>query len=725
MPTRPPELPPELAQAGDAALEEWFLTRLEQTAPPFGQLTAILAWFQSRGLTEKAETCADFLHDLLGQRRDAEHLLALWELRSAWRGDDPAFAAVCAARLGAVFQGQSRMETLLRNAGFDRGLSAPECLRRLRVLCGLKPGALCWEKTWGLGTVLDISEFSQQVRIDFEKRKAHPMALAYAAASLELLPDDHLFARRRRDPAGFADWVRQDPAGVVKAALLSFGPLSAPGLQELLAGRIFPEADWKRFWDAARKPLKTDPLVEFPAKRNEPLRLLAREKQYDAAWLAALENTGDFDRILEQIEAWKKTDAAAGGIPPAVRERLDFIVQGAGRAQLAGRAQALILADELGALDALPDAPARIAALFDPETITELTRRLPMALVQRLFRFLDRRDRPQAAARLLQILPALAQPPFNEALELLLKGGEAARAAETLRALIAAGASTPEMLFWLCRHEEFTRRHSICSPGRLALESLNAVENDAIAGERLKAKNQLRSLLEQAAWLPAAFRAMAELERRQFISRLQQSTGWPPAERQAILQRLALAFPELKPWLAEAKPASAPPARRLTSRRSYQERQLQLHRLITEDIPRNSREIATARGYGDLRENFEYKSAREMQAILMRRRVELETMLNAVSGTDFEGFPSAAAGMGTSVTLAYGDGRQERYIILGEWDSDEQRGVISSQSQLAKALNGHKPGEQVSVPAENGPVAATITEVGELPGEIKAWIRGP
>ena len=52
-------------------------------------------------------------------------------------------------------------------------------------------------------------------------------------------------------------------------------------------------------------------------------------------------------------------------------------------------------------------------------------------------------------------------------------------------------------------------------------------------------------------------------------------------------------------------------------------------------FPANSKEIAIARSYGDLRENHEYKAAKEMQKLLMRRKSELETQLVRARGTDF------------------------------------------------------------------------------------------
>ena len=57
---------------------------------------------------------------------------------------------------------------------------------------------------------------------------------------------------------------------------------------------------------------------------------------------------------------------------------------------------------------------------------------------------------------------------------------------------------------------------------------------------------------------------------------------------------------------------------------------------MNKKIPENSKEIGVARSYGDLRENFEFKAAKEMQAVLMRRKSELETALHNARGTAFE-----------------------------------------------------------------------------------------
>lgn len=99
-------------------------------------------------------------------------------------------------------------------------------------------------------------------------------------------------------------------------------------------------------------------------------------------------------------------------------------------------------------------------------------------------------------------------------------------------------------------------------------------------------------------------------------------------------------------------------------------------------------------------------------------------MLGRIKPTDFLGFPHDRAGLATGVKLRYADGRTELYYILGEWDKDEKLGIISCETRMAKALDGRKAGEKVTVPTEHGDVECEVVEVTSLSPEVRAWIAG-
>jgi transcription elongation GreA/GreB family factor len=134
---------------------------------------------------------------------------------------------------------------------------------------------------------------------------------------------------------------------------------------------------------------------------------------------------------------------------------------------------------------------------------------------------------------------------------------------------------------------------------------------------------------------------------------------------------------------------------------SLERRRLEYDELVHKKIPANSKEIAIARSYGDLSENHEYKAAKEMQKILMRRKEELEGQLVRARGTDFTATSPDVVGIGTIVHATdLATSQAETFTILGAWDSKPEVGVISYLSPVAKALLGHKPGDEVEFELE-------------------------
>ncbi len=87
----------------------------------------------------------------------------------------------------------------------------------------------------------------------------------------------------------------------------------------------------------------------------------------------------------------------------------------------------------------------------------------------------------------------------------------------------------------------------------------------------------------------------------------------------------------------------------------------------------------------------------------MRQKAELEQMLARARGTDFYKPDTLAVNIGTRVSLqSVDDASQETYTILGAWDSDPQKGIISYQTALATAILCKKIGEEATIPGDKG-----------------------
>jgi transcription elongation GreA/GreB family factor len=194
------------------------------------------------------------------------------------------------------------------------------------------------------------------------------------------------------------------------------------------------------------------------------------------------------------------------------------------------------------------------------------------------------------------------------------------------------------------------------------------------------------------------------------------SRAFEELDRRSLMARLVKEFPFVQDLLV-SKPAAVQPL--IVSWPSLRRRQAELEDIVQNKIPQNSKEIGVARSYGDLRENFEFKAAKDLQKVLMRRRAELEMMLVRAQGTDFANTKTDVAGIGTSVTVTdVATGQPQTYHILGAWDSDTARNIISYPAALAQALFNKRAGDTVECPGETGKIQLRVDRIEKVPTDI-------
>ncbi|MEM1442298.1 MAG: GreA/GreB family elongation factor, partial [Verrucomicrobiota bacterium] len=127
-------------------------------------------------------------------------------------------------------------------------------------------------------------------------------------------------------------------------------------------------------------------------------------------------------------------------------------------------------------------------------------------------------------------------------------------------------------------------------------------------------------------------------------------------------------------------------------------------KLIKEEITQNREDIKIARSYGDLRENVEYKSAKEYQRVLMKRQGDWEKELKIAQPTDFSNPDTTKASIGTVVALDPLESSDSplTYTILGAWDSDPDQNILAYLSERGAEILDKKVGEEVEFPEGTG-----------------------
>ena len=122
--------------------------------------------------------------------------------------------------------------------------------------------------------------------------------------------------------------------------------------------------------------------------------------------------------------------------------------------------------------------------------------------------------------------------------------------------------------------------------------------------------------------------------------------------------------------------------------------------------------IAEARAHGDLSENAEYHAAKERQAFIEGRVMELEDMLSRADVIDISKLSGKTVKFGATVSLIDEDtDKKVKYQIVGDMEADLKKGSISISSPIARALIGKAAGETVEVAAPGGARSYEILKV--------------
>jgi transcription elongation factor GreA len=123
-------------------------------------------------------------------------------------------------------------------------------------------------------------------------------------------------------------------------------------------------------------------------------------------------------------------------------------------------------------------------------------------------------------------------------------------------------------------------------------------------------------------------------------------------------------------------------------------------------------QISEARLHGDLSENAEYHAAKERQAFIEGRVMDLEDKLGRAEVIDITRLSGKTVTFGAIVTLVDEDtAAKVKYQLVGDFESDAKKGRISISSPIARALIGKAAGETVEVSAPGGPRSYEILKV--------------
>ena len=579
----------------------------------------------------------------------------------------------------------------------------------------LVPKAYCRHRSWGVGQIVEKDDALGAFLIDFRTKKGHSMEFGYAAEALKHLPDEHFEARILREPETIRTMARDQVADLLKLVVESLGKeATVVRLEESMVPHLFAADGWKKFWEAAKRAMKKDPRFVIPGKRHEPIQYMESAPESKGGGIEELREAVGAKRVIEVLEklqknkssgdfkamaeeAFRLVDAAAQKIPKSqISQVAELALARSEFAQSAG------LSTEIGPVlkGILPSEPHRMAIVIEALPAGKMPRFAELACLQLGERWTELFFAllPRASGRLMDAITARFK-----------KANRLAELEGALDRLLRERLTHPDLIVWLCRNR--TGELAKLANPSLFLTALNVLEKEQLSES--SRGSRLRDLLLEDKELIRDLLAPSSPEEVRDVTRSAlASTAFEELDKRSLIGALVKLYPQVGSMVAGENRTTVVEAP-IVSWESLEKRKLELEEITTKKIPANSKEIGVARSYGDLKENHEFKAAKEMQAVLMRRKLELEAMIVSAQGTDFSGVKGDEVAIGTVVEYESAEGGEKKTVtILGAWDSDPERGILSYQTAVAQALVRRKVGDTAELPSEKGPkTAVTIRSI--------------
>ena len=621
--------------------------------------------------------------------------------------------------------------------------------------------AFCLHQAWGIGVIRSYDEATKRLVIDFpeQNKKAHAMDAAFFLGKIEFINPNGVVAKAYADAtkAEIANLVANDPAGVVKALLAEYptGECTSYALEANLDRVHFASlasgkdraATFKAWWTKGRAAVRKDRAILVPERKGGLYALLEAPKDLGEDLFAQYESAPNFERKLMLLEelagaAAAETRSAANAAnldkvsadllkeikkleTARKRDNLPAILGGIWnrdkffRSAVENVETVSPTASEIIAL--CTESDLAFVALNIPHTTEKIRSLLDLVRAHhgdrwsdRAFDLLRNRDiggtKSGSAKLVSESIAYLCDQDLAEAV--------ATRFAQWLetRELRAP------VIIWIIKNRDSKKYAAIVSrlitPSLLgailssidteSLES-NSTARIPLANELIKDKELIANILTPAEGKKADSETIFDLTRT-----MMSSQGFDEMTKKALLSRLAKIEPHVQ-RLAKSKHSGSEAEEKelLVSKTSKEVKERELEDIVKVRLPAVKEAIQIAKEHGDLKENSEYKMARQDHDTLAARRAELDALLKKARVTDFSEAKTDAISVGSSIVLRRGSDQTEfAYDLLGAWDGEPEKNILSYISPLAKQFLNHKAGETFTTNINGKAENWTVVKIG-------------
>lgn len=587
-------------------------------------------------------------------------------------------------------------------------------------------GNYVYHRTRGVGKITEIDK--DQVIVDFRDNPGQRMSIQMAISSLQPLKADHIWVKLYENPAEIEEIFAKDLALFFEMLLSSFNNrMTLAEIKNEIAPRFIPASEWSKWWGRARTQLKKEPKFGFnPRKKDE---LLLREtpmtlsEELSMRFQGASDWNQKLDLALESLKSSEAEGAAEMCIQfyrenetnkDALKQLHSFLFL-----ELAGQTLGEDISDRKlkreQVRELIKKTPAKDLVRWCRETTAVDLKREIVSLVVK-----NREDYPAILSEVLFEVPIkinrFALTELNRLEQFDTLSAFVNRVFKTYR-------EHPETFLWIAkgvlsgqwnypwitasREEVLLLVFRILKPLFHIEKKGTRMKNTALEAIFGATNITVDTLLKHESLSEQVRTASLDTLRRMYAL-FREVPYAADAHKDNFLEYLKTLRSDFSPELVsdglddeeeEESVESLYPADGviMVSADALGKRRAHLDHLISIEMPANSRDIGEAIEKGDLRENAEYKAAMERQSTLQAEISAVSEEVKRARIITPDSVRTDLVSIGTLVELKTGAGESVSYTILGPWDADTAKNVISYESPLARALMGKKPGDSAAL----------------------------
>lgn len=543
---------------------------------------------------------------------------------------------------------------------------------RLRSLMQFENGAYVWMKDKGPGRIVEVNLELESFKLEITGLPDLRIGFAAAAKMLKPLEANHFERRKLEDLESLVELKREDPGELLLVALQSHPqPLTAAEVRKAMAG-VVDESEWSSWWTAARK----HPRILTTSAKGRQAYGWAASEDHALEEIRERFEAADLDEKLKILRKNASRSAEfKDEMTGVLREHADSHLA----EEPATSLQIWYALDKIGATSELAWSPSNLVAeSTDPAALAST---LSDRSIRERFYDLCQQERSDWPAIFEQVMSFEEDPRLLSTVADRLAEEDAGRLKSAIDDILGHPRRRPAAFVWLVESGDALPSVAERNPLRIIRQILDALHQSEFSAF----KNRLQKTFEREGGATPHFTRLTEEQASQTEEAIRRASIEDHLQ-DSLVQYLHVRFPALD--TTREAPLYATEASIKSRRREHT-------KLQEEDIPANRRAIEEARELGDLRENFEYKAARQRHEYLNARLAALNNELSRVRPLTVDQLDVSEARIGCRLDLADADDNKTSITILGPWESDPDQQIVSYDSDLGQGLLGKSCGDSV------------------------------